>query len=255
MADLLDTLSQRLDEPTIRRLSERLDADPARTEQAVGALLPILIGALATNAESSEDSRRSLQRALERDHDGGLLDALPQLLGGGDSGRGSAMGGGAGGLLAGALGSLLGGTRTPRPEADSRDTPRAAPGDTPRAADADGILEHLLGDRREPVARGVAQAVGLERGTVERLMQLLAPMVMAALGRRQREQQLDAGGVTELLERERRDIETQAPQTEPGGLKRLLDSNRDGRVDLGDDIAKVGMALGAAFLASRRRRR
>ena len=35
---------------------------------------------------------------------------------------------------------------------------------------------------------------------------------------------------------------------------KLLDSSQDGKVDLPDNIAKVGMALGFAFLVSKRRR-
>lgn len=82
MASLLDGLMQQLGGDTLRQLSEHLGTDHATTQQAVGAALPALVGALARNAQSP-DGAAALAGALDRDHDGSVLNDLPALLGSG----------------------------------------------------------------------------------------------------------------------------------------------------------------------------
>jgi len=62
--------------------------------------LPVLLGGLATNAQSPAGAQ-ALGAALDKDHDPGLLDNLGAMLGGG----------GMGGAGAGILGHILGGRR------------------------------------------------------------------------------------------------------------------------------------------------
>ncbi len=100
MASLLDGLLQQLGGDTMRQMSQQLGTDDATTQKAVGAALPALVGALARNAQSP-DGAASLAGALDRDHDGSVLNDLPALLGSG--------GGGAG---AGILGHILGGKQS-----------------------------------------------------------------------------------------------------------------------------------------------
>ena len=71
-----------------------------------------------------------------------------------------------------------------------------------------------------------------------KLLMLLAPLVLGALGRAQRQKKLDSGGISDILGNERRRVE----QTQPGnrGLLDMLD--RDGDGSIMDDIA--GMAGG-----------
>lgn len=57
------------------------------TERALAAALPVLVIALARNAASAEGAR-SLLAALDRDHDGSILDDLPGALAGVPSGSG-----------------------------------------------------------------------------------------------------------------------------------------------------------------------
>lgn len=225
MSTVITELQSKLDPKTVDSISQKLGTDRDKTEQAIGALVPMLIGGMSQNVRGDRDAARSLNSALERDHDGSLLDGLSGMLAGG---------GGASGDL---LGSLLGS------------------GATSRATNAGGILDHILGPKQDAVTRGVSRASGLGTGQVSDLMRLLAPMVMGALGKAKRQQNLDDEGVKNLLERERSELEEQAPETQQGGLLRVLDSNRDGKVDMADDVAKVGMALGSAFLLSRRGRR
>jgi hypothetical protein len=83
---LLDSLHQELSDERIRKISGRIGADPDRTRTAIDDALPMLLGALGAEA-SDPNARPGLQRALEEDHDGSLLDELDDYLGGNVSGR------------------------------------------------------------------------------------------------------------------------------------------------------------------------
>ena len=80
MASLLDGLMQQLGGDTIAKLGQQLGADSATTQQAVGAALPAILGALAKNAQSP-DGAASLAGALDKDHDGSVLNNFSSVLG------------------------------------------------------------------------------------------------------------------------------------------------------------------------------
>ena len=69
----------------------------------------------------------------------------------------------------------------------------------PRQADAGGILGHILGGSQGQVVQQASQQSGLHSGQVAQIMMMLAPIVMAYLGRQKREQGVDAGGLGGLL--------------------------------------------------------
>jgi hypothetical protein len=68
-----------------RTLSRELGTDEAATQNALAAALPALLGALSRSG-TSPDGARSLLVALDRDHDGSVLDDLLGALGGKRSG-------------------------------------------------------------------------------------------------------------------------------------------------------------------------
>ena len=111
------------------------------------------------NNASTPQGAQSLDNALANDHDGSLLDNL------------------------GSLGGLVLDQSTP----------------TPRSADAGGILGHILGTNQGPVAQEASQKSGLPIGQVAQIIMLLAPIVMAYLGRQKQEQNVGAGGLGDLL--------------------------------------------------------
>ena len=78
-----------------------------------------------------------------------------------------------------------------------------------RALNGAGILEHILGSRRAPVEQGVGKASGLSLQQAGKLMALLAPLVMAYLGRKKREQ--GTQNIGSLLRSEQDEIERRAP--------------------------------------------
>jgi hypothetical protein len=107
------------------------------------------------------------------------------------------------------------------------------------------ILGHVFGSRQPQVAGNLGRSTGLDPATMARLLSLLAPIVLAYLGRRQRQQRLDPGGLATELGHERRQIETH-PQAR-SGLGALLDRDGDGQVL--DDLAN----LAGDVLGNRRR--
>jgi hypothetical protein len=65
-------------------MSRVIDADPQQTSNAVSAALPLILGGLSRNAASG-DGASSLLGALDRDHDGSVLDDVMGYLGQGGS--------------------------------------------------------------------------------------------------------------------------------------------------------------------------
>ena len=116
-----------------------------------------------------------------------------------------------------------------------------------RQADGSGILGHVLGGQRGQVEQGVAQASGLDMSQVAKLLPLLAPIVMGALGRQKRQAGLDGGGLSGMLGQEATRARRAAPSGVLGALSGFLDQDGDGSIQ--DDIAgQVGKAaLGKLF--------
>jgi len=91
------------------------------------------------------------------------------------------------------------------------------------------ILGHVLGGARDPVAQGVAKSSGLAPDKAGALLQMLAPLVLGALGKAKRQDGLDASGVASMLGAEAE----RAGSGIPGGLGsmlQMLDRNNDGSV-------------------------
>lgn len=112
-------------------------------------------------------------------------------------------------------------------------------------APGNGILKHVLGSNRGQVEAALGQGTGLDASQMAKLLPMLAPLVMGALGKTQRQKNLDAGGLADLLGGETRQIREQKPSG-MGMLGSLLDSDGDG--DIGDDLAKMGGGLLKSFL-------
>jgi hypothetical protein len=198
MPTVLETVSQSLDGPALDRIAGMLGTDRATTTTAVSAALPMLVSALARNA-ASPDGAAAISGALQRDHDGSILDDLVGALGGGQD-----------------IGAAVSG----------------------------GILRRIFGSQAPQVGASLGQQTGLDSGRMLQLLQILAPIVMGALGRRQREQQLDSDGLSDLLRGERQQVQQAAPGL-GGLLTSILDGNHDGSVL--DDAARLGGDLLGGF--------
>lgn len=183
---LLDQLTQSLGPNAMQQISQKLGTDSGTTSNAISAALPVLLGALASNA-STAGGASALTNALGQ-HDGSALDDVEGAVDQGHNGLGAR------------------------------------------------ILSHVLGNKQPAVATGIGHATGLDAGKATALLAMLAPLVMGALGKAQRTNGLDAGGLASMLGQERQRINTNAGGL--SGLMGMLDQNNDGSV--ADDV--MGMA-------------
>lgn len=98
---LLDSVLGQLTSGNITEaLSKKTGADTAQTQSIIEKALPALLGGIATNA-ASDDGAASLFNALEKDHDGSILDDVDHLENHAQSEKGS-------GILQHVLGGKLG---------------------------------------------------------------------------------------------------------------------------------------------------
>ena len=193
MSSILDTVMQQLQSGGIEEMSRSLGLGEQDVAKVVNGAVPALMGSLIRNG-ASDDGAASLLGALDRDHDGSILDDLSGFLGQ----SGSAESAGA------------------------------------------GILRHTLGSRQATVESALSRSSGLDAASTARILAMIAPIIMGALGKARREQGLDVGGLSNLL----REEETVARQRSPEAvdmISRVLDSDGDG--DVMDDVAKLGSSL------------
>lgn len=82
MADLFDMLQSQVGESLVGALTKQMGgASPQQTSNGVQGAMSILMGALAKNAQKPGGAS-ALGAALDRDHDGSILDDLGGFLGG-----------------------------------------------------------------------------------------------------------------------------------------------------------------------------
>jgi hypothetical protein len=159
--DLTNLLQNQLSDNLIEQLSQQLGGAPKeQTQVAAAGIMNVLMGAMARNAATPQGAE-ALNNALERDHDGSVLDNVMDLLGGGSS---------------------------------------RSVNVNERALNGSGILNHVLGTRQSGAVDMISQMSGLNQNQTGNLMATLAPVVMGMLGKAKRENNLDAGGVAGILE-------------------------------------------------------
>lgn len=157
--NLMDILQGQISDDMLGQLSEHIGAEPEQTAQATNGIFATLLGGLAQNA-STEGGLSALGSALDRDHDGSMLDDVFGMVGGMLSGGNDTQSGATNGM---------------------------------------GILGHILGDRQETAAAQIGQSSGLSMGQVMKLMPILAPIVMSVLGKTKNSGGLDLGSLAGVL--------------------------------------------------------
>jgi hypothetical protein len=75
MADILDSVTGLLD-GQVGQVSQRIGADEAKTRTAIHAAVPALMAAFAGEAQRGG----GIRTAIRQDHDGAIIDQLPQYL-------------------------------------------------------------------------------------------------------------------------------------------------------------------------------
>ena len=232
-----DFLAQLQGDP-LRDISAQLGTSPQQTNEAVGAALPLLLGALGRNAAEPQGAQ-ALFGALNRDHAGLDIGSVLGGVLGSLGGQGAPRAGGGGG---GGLGDLLGGLLGAGGGAG------AAAASAGPSSSLDGLLGHIFGSQQQRAETGLGQATGLGSGGAQTLLKVLAPMVMAFLAQRFTQGQgaqspsgMGPGDLSQALGAERDRIGQQGGLG--GGLmSAVLDQNGDGQVDL-SDLLKLGTSL------------
>jgi hypothetical protein len=176
----------------INEIARSVGLDSSDVTNVLSGAVPAIMAGLTRNSASS-DGLAGLAGALDRDHDGSILDDVMGYLGGG--------------------GNL---------------------------ADGAGILGHVLGGRQSSIESAVSRSSGVDIASVGKIMAMIAPLVMGALGKAKRQQGFDASGLAEMLGQQER-VARQASPSAVDMFSKMLDSDGDG--DPMDDIVKMGSGL------------
>lgn len=247
MASLFDQLSRHVNADTVSKIADQIGATPGQTQEAVAAAMPMLLGALARNSATPQGADGILG-ALGRDHDGSLLDNLGGLLGG--LGGGSGPGSGGLGDIGGILGGMLGGGSPSAGQAGGG-------GGGGGMMDIGGaILGHVFGGKQGNVASTLGKSTGMKSGQILQLLAMLAPIVMAVLGKQNKQSGgLDQGGLADILGGAFQQSAAKAPPsvTQSAGaggigglLSSILDRDKDGSVM--DDLMEQGGGILGSLL-------
>jgi hypothetical protein len=188
MSHLADLLMRRIGRTEIEEVSRRVDADPRATGDALRAAVPMLVAALARNT-ASDEGRRALAGALDRDHDGAILDGVRDFVASGGAADGEAI-----------LGHVLGDRR-------------------PLAAQGLGRAAGLAPDKAGQVLALVAPLVMGALGRTKRERDLDAGGLAGLLAGEGEGHRASLGGLAALLDR---DGDGQVADDVLGGIARGL---------------------------------
>ncbi len=99
MSNILQELMSQFGDQELEAMGNKAGIDKSQTANALQGIMPTLLGAMASNTQT-ESGANSFLSALDRDHDGSILDDVAGFITKSDDGPG-----------AGILGHLLGGNR------------------------------------------------------------------------------------------------------------------------------------------------
>jgi len=110
-----------------------------------------------------------------------------------------------------------------------------------RSVDGLGILMNLLGGRTTGAVDMISKMSGIDKNKSARLMIMLAPVVLSALGKMRKQKQLNEGGLQNLIQHTVEE-QHQSPQNPTINLiSKFLDTDNDG--DVKDELAGMGMKI------------
>lgn len=168
MASILESIISMLAQQNLGQISNQVQAPEDKTQKAITDISALLTGALANNA-SQQQGAQALANALDKDHDGSILDDLPDYINNYQQGPG------------------------------------------------DGILGHVLGGNRNAIEQGLSEKTGLDISKISQLLTIAAPIILGALGKKQRQDGLNVNALSSLLGNE----QSQAQKIDPGALNIL----------------------------------
>lgn len=196
MSEILDVITKQFGGQILESIGKQSGLNSSQAGSILSSALPVLVGAMARNS-SQQGGAESLHNALQKDHDGSILDNIGGFLQNSQSGPGAS------------------------------------------------ILKHVLGSRRGNVENALSKQTGVNSSAIGNVLEMAAPILMGMLGKQQRQGNLDAGGLSNVLKMGVEQMNQKSPATE-GLLGQLLDQDGDG--DIKDDVARIGFDLLGKFL-------
>ena len=197
--DLFDLIKGQLGEAAIGAIAGQLGgAKKEQTSSAVDSAMAVLMGALAKNT-SNQEGASALGSALDRDHDGSILDDV--------------------------MGYISGTSQV----------------SNTKAANGDGILGHLLGEKRSGVIEQLSRESGLSQGQAGGLLAKLAPLILGGLGKQRKTQNMDDNGLSDLLSESFGQVAQKSPRAQ-SMIEKLIDRDGDGNI-MDDIMGTVGKGL------------
>lgn len=91
------------------------------------------------------------------------------------------------------------------------------------------ILNHMFGSKKENIINSVSKSSGLNTDSTANLMSMLAPLVLEFLGKSKKEQNLDAGGISDLTSMAS-NLLSGSNGNLMGMITNLLDADKDGSI-------------------------
>lgn len=190
MVNILDLIGSSLDSGVVSKLDQEVGVgDKEKTASAVDSISKVILAGINKNAKSPE-GLQSLNRALEKDHNGDVFNDV--------------------------VGNLL-----------QRDAKQAQGNE--RALNGAGILRHVLGSNESNVFESLAKANNIDKNKLMSLAVKVAPFIMGALGKAKKEEGLDTGGIGSLLGGVMSSL-TGQDSSQGSFLNSILDQDGDGSV-------------------------
>ena len=198
-------LKDHLTPDVVNQMSAQVGGTPQQTQSAAEGIFSTLIGGLSKNAQS-ESGALGILGALDRDHDGSILDDV--------------------------MGMVMGGGNNAQTVA-------------PSALNGAGILGHILGGQQNGAMEMIAKMTGLDKSGVGKMMVMLAPMVMGALGKAKQQQNngFDVSSLASMLGGSVQQGNASSPMMQMA--TKFLDKDGDG--DVMDDLMDMGKGLLGSF--------
>lgn len=131
-------------------IADKTGIDKDKVTTALQGALPTIVSALKGNTDSKMGLNQ-LDKAIEKDHDGSILDNLSSYLSNPSQGNGK------------------------------------------------GILNHLFASRRTAVEEKLGSQTNINASSMGKVLEVAAPIVMAYLGKKKKEESLDKNGISSIL--------------------------------------------------------
>lgn len=101
-----------------------------------------------------------------------------------------------------------------------------------------GILGHIMGDKAGMLAGVLGKQTGVDKGSTQKVLEMLAPLMLGQIGAQKKSRGLDAAGVFDMLQGEKK---SSGNSMIMGLAEQFLDKDKDGSIV--DDL----LAIAAKF--------